>query len=128
MDFLGVLHGLTPHDVWVGAVCRPGADVRALRVARNRALGLPDDEETFDRQLETALADPRGSQRLAAEYLRELGHLVDTIPGGPVACPKCGTASEELAAVRNQVWITYLCLSPAHPELCWHVRQTEDSS
>lgn len=125
-DFLGVPHGLPPHDVWIGAISRPGADKVALRVARNRATGLPDDEDDLERQINTALADPRGGERQAAEFLRELGRMTGAPAGEPVECPVCGLDSEELTAVRNQAWVTYLCLSPTHPELCWHVAAPGD--
>lgn len=127
IDFLGVSHGLPPHDVWVGAISRPWADKLALRAARNRVIGLPDDEDDLERQVEAALADPRGSQRLAAEYLRELERMTGVAAGEPVACPVCGSPGEELAALRNRAWIAYLCLSPAHAELCWHV-STHDAA
>lgn len=120
-DFLGVPHGLPPHAIWVGAISRPGADKVALRAARNRVVGLPDDEDDLERQVTAAMADPRGSQRLAADALRELERMAGSAAGEPVACPVCGSPSEELTVLRNQAWTTYLCLDPAHPELCWQV-------
>ncbi len=125
IDFLDVPHGLPPHEVWVGTITAPWGDRKQMQAARNRVLGLPDDEDDLERQVNAALADPRGSQRLAAEYLRELDRITGAEAGEPLACPICGCPGEELVAHRNRIWCTYLCLSPGHPELCWAVRRAE---